>query len=182
MTAAEWTLVVSFLSTIFSCLAASVAFWTLARTITQQIPTIEFLVENDRSGQTIYKISVSNPTHKLLILDRVEVFSPEPSNVSIQPMDVTLRGTLERSWEDTSIASKQRKSVFLRIPSGKTEYLQILFRDLEEFEVDFKLYWSKSLPILDRHVITRRLKLDVAEVNSRILAATVRASDASSSN
>lgn len=177
MTTAEWTLIVSFLSTIFSCLAASVALWTLARTIAQQIPTIEFLVENDKSGQKIYKISVSNPTHRLIVLDHVEVLSPDPKRVLIQPMECPLRGTLERNWEDASMTSKRRKSVFLGVPSGKTEDLEILFKDLEEFEVDFKFHWSKNLPILlDRRFVTRRIRLDVAEVNSRILAATARAS------
>lgn len=174
MTTAEWTLLVSFLSTIFSCIAASVAFWALARTIVQQVPTIEFLVENDTSSQKTYKISVSNPTHRLLVLDHVEVLSPEPNDVSIQPMKCTLRGTLERNWENASMTRPGRKSVFLAIPSKTTEYLEVLFRDKEEFEVDFKLHWSKNLPILDRRFITRRIKLDVAEVNSRILAATAR--------
>ena len=180
MTTAEWALIVSSLSMIFSCLAAFVAIWTLARTIAQQIPTIEFLVENDGSGRNIYRISVSNPTHRLLVLDYVEVLSPEPNSVSIQPMEVTLRGTLERSWEDASRKSKERKSVFLEIPSRKTEYLEIALRDHEEFEIDFKLQWSKNLPILDRCFIAQRIKLDVAEVNSRILAATARASRANS--
>ena len=72
------------------------------------------------------------------------------------------------------MASNRKKPVFLQVPSVETKFLEVLFKDPNEFEVDFKLHWSKNLPILDRHFIkiTRRIKLEVAEVNSRILAAT----------
>ena len=175
---AEWTLIASFLSTICACIAAFVALWALARTIAQQIPTVEFLVGNDGSGRNVYKISVSNPTHRLIVLDRIEVLSPDPERVLIQPMERAEKGSLERNWENASIPSRQTKAVFLGIPSGETEYLEVLFVDLEEFGVDFRLQWSKnSLPILERHLIAQRIELDAAEVNSRILAATAGASN-----
>lgn len=176
MTTTDWNLIVTVLAMAFSGVAALAALWTLVRTIAQQIPATEFLVENDGSGQRVFKISVSNPTHRLLVLEHVEVFSPEPDRVLIQPMDAPLRGTLERAWEDLSTTSMRRKAVFLRVPAGKTEYLEVLFKNLEEFDIDFKLHWSGNLPFWDRQFIrlTRRIKLNAAEVRRRILAATDR--------
>ena len=74
------------------------------------------------------------------------------------------------------MTSKRRKAVFLKVPSGKTEYLAVMFKGIEEPDVDFKLHWSGSLPFWDRQFIklTPRIKLDAAEVRSRMLATTDR--------
>ena len=87
MTTAEWTLIVAILAMIFSGVTAFATFLTLVRAIVQQLPHAEFLVENDGSGQRVFKVSVCNPSRRFLVLEHVDVFSPDPDRVLIQPMD-----------------------------------------------------------------------------------------------
>lgn len=161
-------------SLIFSFVATAVAVFAFARALSRQLPTVEFLVERDESEQALYKLGVSNPTHRLLVLDHVRVLKPRPEEVWVRRMDDSLRGDLERAYEDASIVSKQTKSVFLAIPAEKTRYLEVQFSDEEGFEVSFQLYWSKGLPLLERWFIPRNVKLDWAQVKSRKLAAVGR--------
>ena len=151
------------------------SFFTFAKAFSRQLPTVEFLVERDESAQALYKLSVSNPTHRLLVLEYVEVLSPCAAGVQIRRMDDTIRGALDRAFEDDSLMSKRTKSVFLSVPAGQTQYLEVEFSDDEDFEVNFRLRWSKGLPFLDRCFIARKVELDSAQVKSRKLAAVARA-------
>ena len=165
----------SALSLIFSLVATAVAVFTFAREFSRQLPTVEFLVEHDESGQPLYKLSVSNPTHRLLILNYVEILSPAADKVQIQPAGVNLHGTVTRAYEDALSTSKRAKSVFLAVPAEQTRHLEIELSDDEDFEVDFRLHWSKGLPLPYRCFIARKVKLDSAQVKDRRLAADANA-------
>ena len=81
--------------TIFlSGLATLIALAAFARTVSQGLPTVEFLVECDNEAYPpLYKLSVSNPTRRLLVLDYIEVLSPDTVTGFVRP-EQSLRGTL----------------------------------------------------------------------------------------
>ncbi len=108
------------------------------------------------------------------MLNEVEVRLPDAEGVKVRPMGVTLHGTLERAYEEVTMASKRRKSVYLAVPAGQTRSLEVEFSDEEDFEVDFRLHWSKGLPVPERWFIARKVRLDRAQVKSRKLAAVAR--------
>ena len=166
MTSSGWSL-------IFSFVATGVAFFTFARDFSRQLPTVEFLVQRDESAQVLYKLSVSNPTHRLLVLDSVEVVAPCADGVQIGRIDDSVYGVVDLACEDASLTSKRTKSVFLAVPTGQTRYLEVGFSDDEDLEVNFRLRWSEGLPFLDRCFIARKIKLNPAQVKSRKLAAVV---------
>ena len=64
--------------------------------------------------------------------------------------------------------------MYLAVPAGETRCLELEFSDDEGFEVDFRLRWSKGLPVPERWFIARRVRLDGAQVKSRQLAAVAR--------
>ena len=166
---------VSELSLVISFVAAAIAVLSFARAVSWQLPSVEFLVDRDASDQPGYKLSVSNPTRRLLILDYVEVFAPSAEGVKIWPIEGTVHDTVSRAFEDMSLTSKRLKSVFLAVPAGQTRCLEIEFADDEDFEVKFGLHWSKGLPLPDRCFIARKVRLDAAQVKSRQLAVGARA-------
>ena len=175
----------AFASLSTSFLAAIVALLALYRTMVQQTPAVEFLGDDDGSGADgHYRISVSNPTHRMLVLAYVEVRSPDPSRVFLRPMDISLRADLERSWE--TVRRKDGKiAVFLEVPARATRCLEARV-DVQDPDIDFRLHWSKTLKALLRvdGCLTRganRIKLDECEVRYRQLAAASRVSDAGAS-
>ena len=164
MTEYGWSLFLSVVAT----MVAVVAF---ARTFFRELP---FLVERDASEQALYRLAVSNPTHRLLVLDQVEVRVPDAEGVKVQPLGVTMHGTVSRAYEDATMASKRRKSVYLAVPAGETRCLELDLSDEEGFEIDFRLHWSKGLPVLERWFIRRTVRLDRGQVKSRQLAAVAK--------
>ena len=176
----EWSLVFSFSSALTAAVAAIFSTLTFFRTFFRELPTVEFLVKYGRDDQKLYKLSVSNPTHRLLVLDHVKVLSPSADVVEIKPEDDNLDGVIDRAIEETSLPSGRTKPVFLTVPAGQTRCLEITFGyeflkslDAEGFEVDFRLCWSKGLPRLEQWFIARKIQLDSAQVKSRNLAASV---------
>ena len=167
MTEYGWSLLLSVVATVVAVLA-------FARTFSRELPTVEFLVEHDASEQALYRIAVSNPTRRLLVLDQVDVRLPNPEGVTVRPLGVTMHGTVSRAYEDATMASKRRKSVYLAEPAGETRCLELEFSEEEDFEVDFRLRWSKGLPVPERWFIARRVRLDCAQVKSRQLAAVAK--------
>ena len=172
VTQSGWTLVFSFVATVVSAVTFAKAFW-------RDLPTAEFLVERDQSGRLLYKLSLSNPTHRLLVLDQLTVPLPRAEGVVVRRMNDTAHGAMELAYEDVFVSrSKERKSVYLPVPAGETEYLEIEFRDFsddDDFEVHFRVCWSKGVPVPERWFIVRAVKLDSAQVKSRKLAAVPRA-------
>ena len=167
MTMSAWSIVLSVIATV-------IAVFTFARTLSRQLPTVEFLVERDGNVQPQYKLSVSNPTLRLLVLDYVDIFSPSADAVDIWRMHETLYGTVDRAYEGATLKSKRRKAVFLAVPAGQTRDVDITIFIDEDFDVDFRLHWSKSLPFPDRCFIARKIRLDSAQVKSRKIAAVAR--------
>ena len=162
-------------SLLLSVVATAVAVVAFARTFSRELPTVEFLVERDENEEFLYRLAVSNPTHRLLVLNEVEVRLPDAEGVKVRPIGVTLQGTLERAYEeDVTMASKRRKSVYLAVPAGETRSLEVEFPDEQTFEVAFRLHWSKGLPVPERWFIARKVRLDCAHVKSRQLAAVAR--------
>ena len=177
MTASEWSLVISGLAT-------GVAVVSFTRVWLQELPTVEFLVTRDQSEETQYWLSVSNPSRRLIILDRVEVVAPQPKTpdtVVILPMMKTnsARGETSLAWEEVRLAhdsgSKRMKPVYLAVPAGETQFLRVTFRrgtedDDEGFKVNFRLHWSKGLFWVFRAFIPRKISLDPEQVKSRTMA------------
>ena len=153
-------------------MATGVAVLAFLRTVLQGLPTVEFLVERDASEASRYKLSVSNPTRRLLLLDRVDVISPSPPPYFNIP-NGTMTGTIERGCEDAS-GTPGSRAVYLAVPAGETKCLEIEFKNNmndEDFGIYFRFVWSKGLPFLDRWFMPRKIKLDSAQVKSRRLAA-----------
>ena len=174
------SLIISLVATAISLVAAAAAVAAFVRTVFHELPTIEFLARRDASGLASYKLSVSNPTRRLLVLDCIKVLSPSTVTGFSIPGDTagdTLRRayeTLERAGEEAERAAGQTKSVYLEVPAGETKYLEIVFKNNmtdEGFEVDFRPVWSKGLPFLARRLMRRKVQLDSAQVKSRNLAA-----------
>ena len=143
------------------------------RTVFQGRPIVEFLVERDASGLAGYKLSVSNPTRRRLFLDYIEVLSPSTATGFTSP-EHSVRDTAKRACDEDERAAGQTKSVFLAVPAGETKCLEIVFKNNmndEDFDVDFRLVWSKGLPFLDRWLMPRKVRLDSTQVKSRNLAA-----------
>ena len=161
---------------LLSIVATLVAVAAFARTVRQELPTVEFLVERDNEAYPpLYNLSVSNPTRRLLVLDYIEVLSPDTVTNFVRP-EHSLRGTLARAWEDLSRADRM-KSVFLAVPAGETQCLELVFdgnTDSEDFDIHFRLVWSKGIPWPDRLLMPREVKYDLTQVKSRKLAATRR--------
>ena len=167
MTPTEWSLVLASAATVAAALSALVALLTLARTVAWQVPTVEFLREYGEHTPRRYKLMVSNPTRRLLVLDYVGVVSPSADEVRIQPSQLDLHGTVERAYDEIELPSKRKKPVFLPVKPGETADLEIDFGTQEDFEVEFRLYWSKSLRGIERWCVPQDLKLDSDEVKSR---------------
>ena len=167
---------IAVVSILFSGLATLVALAAFGRTVFHGLPTVEFLVERDNEAYPpLYKLSVSNPTRRLLVLDYIEVLSPDTVTGFARP-ERSLRGTIDRVWDDLS-RDDRMKSVFWAVPAGETQCLEIMFggeTDDEDFDVDFRLVWSEGLPRPDRWLMPRRVKYDLTQVKSRKLAATRR--------
>ena len=174
MTTSEWSLAIAFVAVAGSLIATLVSFLTYVRAVSWQLPTVEFLAEHDESAPARHKLTVSNPTRRLLVLDYIEIRSPRPDRVRIQPTGLNLRGTVERAYEETSLPSERKKAVFLRVPPGTTGDLEIDVGTEEDFEVDFRLCWSKGIRGLERWFIVRKVKLSSAQVKSRTLAVAAR--------
>ena len=168
------TAILSEMTPILSVVATIVAVMAFLRTIYQKVPTVEFLVEPDKaSGELCYKLSVSNPTRRLLVLDHILVRSPDKAMYFSRPAE-SLRDTLELALEEDSQADRRRKLVYLAVPAEQTRYLELSFggnENNEDFDVDFRLVWSKGLPFLEKWFMRGKIKLDSAQVKSRRLAA-----------
>ena len=175
MTPSSVSLIFSFVSLIFSFVATAIAAFTCARVFSRELPTVEFLVVRDENAPVLYKLSVSNPTHRLLVLDHVDVLSPRADGVQIRRMDDTVYGVVDRAYEESSLMSKRTKPVFLAVPAGQIQHLEVEISDDDDFQVDFRLRWSKGLPLLYRCFIVQKVELDSAQVKSRKLAAVARA-------
>ena len=172
----------SILSLVFSFVAAFAAAAAFVRTVFHELPTAEFLVTRDASGLASYKLSVSNPTRRLLVLDHIKVLSPDTMSSFARPAD-SMRHTEERVWKDLRSPDPEKRGVHLAVPAGETKYLEILFgseTDDEGFEVDFRPVWSKHdfqfgwwevLLRPGREGLPQGVKLDSAQVKSRNLAA-----------
>ena len=160
-------------STIISLMAVSLAFWAFLRTVFQEIPTVEFLVEPGAANGTFcYKLSVSNPTRRLIVLDHIYVLSPNTVKV-LAGREESVKRSLTLRFDELSQSDRQRKMVYLAIPAGQTKCLDIEFgdyKDNEGFDVHFKLEWSKGLPSLDKCLMQRQIKLDSEQVKSRKMA------------
>ena len=178
MTCIEWSVLMAFAAALAASVSAVVAAITLIRTIAWQVPIVEFLCEYDETDETAqrrYKLTVSNPTRRLLVLDYVDVLSPDAKQVKLRPNELDVRGDVERAWDQPNFHWKRRKPVFLPVKPGESADLHIDFGTQEEdFEVEFKLYWSKRLGRIERWCITNDLKLDPDEMKSRRLAAIRR--------
>lgn len=166
------TQIVPWLSLVIAVLAALVSVFTAARTFSGQLPSVDFLVERDAGGEARYKLSVSNPTRRLLVLDHVEVFAPQADRVLIRPEGVTAYGVSSRAYEEIVLGSKNIKPVFLAVSAGQTRALDVEFRFAheEEFDIKFGLCWSKGVPFPDRRFIARSFELDAAQLRSRKMA------------
>ena len=171
MTSTEWTLVLSLAATIAAAVSAIVALFTFVRTLAWRIPTVEFLSEYDEDKPRRYKLTVSNPTRRLLVLDYIDVLCRDAEEVRIEPSRLDTHGELARVREQFELSSKRKKPVFLAVKPGETADLEVDFGAKEDFAVDFRLCWSKSLRGIERWCIQKDLKLDSGEVNSRTLAA-----------
>ena len=172
------------LSLLLSIVATAVAVASYMRVHLRELPTVEFLVTRDDSDEAQYWLSVSNPSPRLVILDCVEVFSPQPKTadtVVILPMMKTdsVKGEINLAWEEVELTeqsgSNRMKPVYLAVPAGQTEFLHIRFRGIpdveyEGFEIDLRLRWSKGLPWLFRRFITRQVMLDEEQVKARTMA------------
>ena len=161
-------------SLFLSVVAAVVAVPAFARTFSRELPTVEFLVERDENEEPFYRLAVSNPPHRLLVLDEVEVRLPDAEGVKVQSMGAWLYATLERVSEDLTMGYKRRKLVYLAVPAKETRSLEVEFSDEEALEVAFRLHWSKGLPVPERWFIARKVRLDCVQVKSRQLAAVAR--------
>lgn len=157
-----------------SSLATLVALAAFLRPVYRELPTVEFLAEPDQaSGTHCYKLSVSNPTHRLIVLDHIVVRSSGTVTVFAR-RGSSVGDTTKLVREELSQPDRQRKSVYLAVPAGQTKCLEIKFgdnSDNEGFDVDFRLVWSKGLPFLERCLMRRKIKLDSTQVKSRRLAA-----------
>ena len=177
--------VVALLSLVVAMAAAIPGVYALARTVAQQAPGIEFLVDNEGGRRDLYRIRISNRTHGVLFLDYVEVHSPPARTVVVGPMEGDVRTVVERAVETGSMENPM-KAVHLEIPVGTTKSLEARVTDQpeppHEAPIDMQLHWSasvKRLPALDRLAIRRRsrIRLGQREVNGRRLAAGARASE-----
>ena len=158
---------------VLSTVATLVALAAFLRTVVQGLPTVEFLVEYNKMEGVLYKLSVSNPTRRLIVLDYIKVLSSDTITGFARPGEST-KDTLNRVWEDLSRADNRIKSVYLTVPAGDTKCLEIVLgssTDDEGFDVDFRLIWSKGLPRPERWLMPRGIKLDLTQVKSRKLAA-----------
>lgn len=161
------------MSIILSGVATLVALTAFIRTVFHGLPTVEFLVEYNRADRVLYKLSVSNPTRRLIVLDYIKVLSSDTVTGFTRPGEST-KETLNRVWEDLSRADGRTKSVYLAVPAGETKCLEIVLgsnMDDEDFDVDFRLVWSKSLPYPERWLMPGGIKLDLTQVKSRKMAA-----------
>ena len=172
------------LSLLVSVVAAAVAAASYMRVRLEELPTVEFLFTRDASDQAQYWLSVSNPSRRLIILDEIEVFSPQPNTpdtVVILPVMKTNSGKGEANlaWEEVRraelLGSNRMKPVYLAVPAGQTEFLHIRFRASAEdeddgFEINFRLHWSKGLSWMYRRYITRQIVLDREQVKARTMA------------
>ena len=162
------------LSLLISVVATAVAVASYMRVRLQELPTVEFIVTRDASDEARYWLSVSNPSGRLIILDWVEVLSPQPKTadtVVILPMMKANSGKGETNlaWEEVKraeqLGSNRMEPVYLAVPAGQTEFLHIRFRGVtndedEGFEIKLRLHWSKGLSWLYRRYITRQIVLD----------------------
>ena len=173
----------SILSLVFSFVAAFAAAAAFVRTVFHELPTAEFLVTRDASGLASYKLSVSNPTRRLLVLDHIKVLSPDTMSSFARPAD-SMRHTEERVWKDLRSPDPEKRGVHLAVPAGETKYLEILFGsetdEEKEFDLDLRFVWSKHdfqfgwwevLLRPGREGLPQGVKLDSAQVKSRQLAA-----------
>ena len=178
------SLLLSFVATVVAVVATAVAVASYMRVRLQKLPTVEFLVTRDASDEAQYWLSVSNPSRRLIILDWVEVFSPQPKTadtVVILPMMKTNSGKGETNlaWEEVKraeqLGSNRMKPVYLAVPAGQTEFLHIRFRGVtddedEGFGIKLRLHWSKGLSWPYRRYITRHIMLDEEQVKARTMA------------
>ena len=171
------TSLVAVVSLAFAFVATAISVVTFLRTLAGQVPSVDFLVERDESERARYTLRVSNPTRRVLVLDYVEVLSPESGKVFMWPKGVTDHGVTERALEEVySSGPKHVKPVFLAVPAGQSRDVEVKFRlaEDEEFEVSFGLRWSRGLPLPDRCFLARSIELDAAQIKSREIAAGVR--------
>ena len=165
------------LSLVVAFVATAISVFTFLKASAGQVPSVDFIVERDQSDRARYTLRVSNPTRRVLVLDYVDVLSPRPGPVFMWPADVTAHGAAERAYEEVvSLRSKHVKAVFLAVPAGQSRDVEVDFRRVDDgdFEVNFRLRWSRGLPFPDRCFLARSVELDAAQVKSRQVAAGVR--------
>ncbi len=164
------SLIMSFAAAFITSVAAVVAVLGFARVVSREVPTVEFLVCHE-SDKYKYKLSVSNPTSRLLVLDYVEVLSPRAECIIITRADASVYVDTVLTYENLSSECKEKKLVFLEVPGGQTRCLEILFKNTDNLSVNFRIHWSKGLPFLDRCFSARKIKLNSKQIKNRELAA-----------
>ena len=113
------------LSLLISVVATAVAVASYMRVRLQELPTVEFLVTRDASDEAQYWLRVSNPSRRLIILDWIEVFSPQPNTpdtVVILPMMKTNSGKGETNlaWEEVRRANQLGSNRMKPVVLGRT--------------------------------------------------------------
>ena len=173
MTTTDCTVIFAAIAAFSSFAAAVFAVLTFVRTVSWQAPTVDFLVNDRESRWASHRLIISNPTRSVLVLEYVKVLCPQPETVTIEPAHLDHKGTTDRAYEQLELGSKTTKPVFLSVPPGGTEKLELGFglRDDFDFEVDFRLCWSKgSIRWPERWFIPTKVKLDAAQVKNRTIA------------
>lgn len=162
--------IISVAGGVLSAAAAAVAVVAFVRAFLHELPTVEFLARRDPNVGVLYKLSISNPTRRVLFLDCIRVLSPSTVTGFTIPGD-TMGDTLRRLYYS-------HEAVYLEVAAGGNECLNVEFKadmdpgwDDEGFDVDFRLVWSKGLPLLVRCFMPRKVQLDSTQVKSRNIAA-----------
>ena len=171
------------LKSILACL-------TYYRDTRRQLPTIDLFASSEDPFEPDWRIQIHNPTPGPVYLRRITIHEPSPVMVqSIWHQDLSLRGTIERSYKELEArepgsSHRRVREIHLRIEPGTTEDLRVGITAGDEtggdpppYNIKLGLEWSQELPRPDAWLfglMHRRIAKSADELEALRLAARAK--------
>ena len=168
-------------------LAVGIAVLVCYRTTRRQLPTIDYFASSEDPFDPNWRIQIHNPTPGPVYLQRITIHEPSPDMVqSIWHQDLSLRGTIERSYKELEApepgsSHRRVREIHLRIDPGATQDLRVGITAGDEtggdptpYKIKLGLEWSHDLPFPDAWLFAllhRRIAKSAAELEALRLAA-----------